>query len=110
MLPVYFIGLLIVIFIFTVLNKAYWDARVRYLCANEGGVTVYESVDLSAPEYADIPRAFNGIPLIPGERYMKLGDPFYRTSESDTDRKWAGVSIMKFIENIVPHRFLQELA
>ncbi len=43
MLPVYFIGLLIVMFIFTVLNKAFWDARVRYLCAYEGGVTVYES-------------------------------------------------------------------
>ncbi len=101
MLPVYFIGLLMVMFIFTVLNKAFWDARVRYLCANEGGVTVIETVDLSAPEYIGIPKAFNGIPIISSERYMNPSDPLYRTSESSSEKKLGGVSITRFVENIV---------
>lgn len=101
MLPVTFIGLLVVTLIFTVLNKAFWDARVRYLCANEGGVTVYETVDLSAPEYASIPKDVNGVPFISVQRYMNPGDPFYRTSARTSEEKWGGVTIAKFVENIV---------
>lgn len=101
MLPVYFIGYLFVMLILTELNKAFWDARVRYLCANEGGVTVFETVDLSAPEYANLPRDVNGIPPMPTRRTMNPGDPFYLTSDSTFDKKWAGVSIDRFIESIV---------
>ncbi len=101
MLPVYFIGLLMVMFIFTVLNKAFWDAQVRHLCANEGGVTVFETVDLSSPEYSEVPRAVNGVPFISDKRYMNPGDPFYRTSESTSEKKWGGVTIMRFVESIV---------
>lgn len=101
MLPVYFIGLLILIILFTVLNKAYWDARVRYLCLHEGGVTVFEAVDLGAPEYADLPRDVNGIPPMPTRRSMNPRDPFYLTSDDTSDTKWAGLSIARFVESIV---------
>lgn len=101
MLPVTFIGLLVVTLIFTVLNKAFWDARVRYLCANEGGVTVYETVDLSAPEYASIPIDIYGTPFIPSEDARGINDPFYVVSSSDLQQKTGGIEILKNVFDIV---------
>ena len=101
MLPVTFIGLLVVALIFTVLNKAFWDARVRYLCAHEGGVTVYETVDLSAPEYADIATDINGIPFIPFDSYRDTDDLLYRVSSSELTQKFGGIEIARRVGSIV---------
>jgi len=101
MLPVTFIGLLVVTLIFTVLNKAFWDARVRYLCANEGGVTVYESVDLNDPAYRSIKIALNGTPFIPFENEMDPDDPLYRSSKSDYEQKFGNISIERSELSIV---------
>lgn len=31
-------------------NKAYWDSKVRELCEKDGGVTVFEKVELAQGE------------------------------------------------------------
>ncbi len=101
MLPVYFIGLLIVIFLFTVLNKAFWDSRIRHLCATDGGVTVFETVDLKDPAYRRIPIASNGRPLIPLASDMAPEDPLYRSSISVYEQKFGGISIERSELSIV---------
>ena len=49
--PLILIGLVVLAFIFTLLNKAYWDYRVKQMCEKDDGVKVYERVFLSALEY-----------------------------------------------------------
>jgi len=49
--PLILIGLVVLAFIFTLLNKAYWDYRVEKMCEKDGGVTVYEKVELTQEEY-----------------------------------------------------------
>lgn len=101
MLPVYFIGLLFVMLILTKLNQAFWDARVRHLCATEGGVTVYETVDLSEPEYAVIPISPIVGPVLPLESNRQLGDPLYLSSQSIVKEKLGGVELVEYQQNIV---------
>jgi len=49
--PLILIGLVVLAFIFTLLNKTYWDYRVEKMCEKDGGVTVYEKIELSQEEY-----------------------------------------------------------
>ena len=46
-IPLVLIGLVILAFAYTELNKAYWDYRVKELCEKEGRVTVFETVELT---------------------------------------------------------------
>lgn len=101
MLPVIFMGILAIYFIFTVLNKAYWDAQVAHLCETEGGVTVYEAVDLNASEYTDIPKTLSGIPFMESDSTRSPEDPFYLTFLRTSEREIDGVSISKSIQSIV---------
>ena len=50
-IPVILIGLLVLGVIFCEINKAYWDHKVRQWCEKDGGVTVYEKVELTREEY-----------------------------------------------------------
>lgn len=36
---------------FCEINKAYWDHQVKLMCEKDGGVTVYERVELTKEEY-----------------------------------------------------------
>ncbi len=101
MLPVYFIGILTLYFIFTVLNRAYWDAEVRRLCETKGGATVYETVDLSVPEYANISISISGIPFIPSESLKSPDDPLFSVTSTDIQQEFGGVEIYKSVYGIV---------
>jgi hypothetical protein len=48
LVPLILIGLAIA---GTEFNKAYWDHKVRELCEKDGGVTVYEAIELSPEEF-----------------------------------------------------------
>lgn len=48
-------------------NKAYWDRQVRELCELDGGVVVYEHVELTSSE-------FEGAVLNEGNRYIPFQD------------------------------------
>ncbi|MHB1429790.1 MAG: hypothetical protein ACYC5U_01680 [Rhodocyclaceae bacterium] len=57
-------------------RKAYWDAKVRELCAKDGGIKVYEKVEL--PE---VLLDKNGVIRIPDKRHAKVTDQFYYDQE-----------------------------
>lgn len=95
------VGIPVLYLLFTIANKAYWDARVRSMCLEDGGVALYETVDLSAPEYMRVSRDVNGIPFIPSESRANSEHKFYRTTSRDQKRKSGGVIIVKSNYKIV---------
>jgi hypothetical protein len=69
----FFLGpvlLLIVIFSGCELNKAYWDYQVTKMCKKDGGVTVYEKVELSQDEYKKY-GGVNGVIPVRSEKYSR---------------------------------------
>ena len=76
LIPVILIGLVILAFIFTLLNKAYWDYRVRQMCEKDGGVTVYEKVELTEEEYKKYD-GFMGAIIVPPETYSDTNKYLY---------------------------------
>lgn len=44
-------------------QQAYWDAQVREMCAKDGGITVYEIVELSEADYKSLGGLQGGLPL-----------------------------------------------
>jgi len=61
----------------TELNKAYWDSKVKALCEKEGGVTVFEKMEISISDYPDIKLSSNNQLIMPSERNAKPEDPFF---------------------------------
>ena len=62
-------------------KKMYWDAKVRRLCAEDGGVTVYETVVLTAKEYDQYAMINWILPekseLKPSDQYFIIRTVFY---------------------------------
>lgn len=82
--------LLVLTFVGTELNKAYWDRQVRNLCEEEGGVTVYETVTLTEEEFLN----FGGVkgkpltvPVIGSSRSNKNPEFPYEMEWKITDIK-----------------------
>jgi hypothetical protein len=69
--------LLIVVFSGCELNKAYWDYQVTKMCKKDGGVTVYEKVDISKKENTELFNILGDLKL-PHEKYKK-NLPYYYT-------------------------------
>ncbi|OUS17010.1 hypothetical protein A9Q88_06060 [Gammaproteobacteria bacterium 50_400_T64] len=86
--PLILIGLVVLAFIFTLLNKAYWDYRVEKMCEKDGGVTVYEIINL--PKKSEL-ISFSGNVIIPNQGESNSSDPYY----------------IAFSETIVKNRFPQ---
>lgn len=57
-------------------NKAYWDYRVRKWCAKDGGVKVYEYIELTQQEYIARGGKYGQLPM-PIKRQRKSDDPYY---------------------------------
>jgi len=53
-------------------NKAYWDHQVKQMCEKDGGVTVYEKVELTKEEYESL--------KIPFDKDGKFSTPYYRVT------------------------------
>lgn len=67
---------LILVIVFCEVNKAYWDHKVKQWCKADGGVKVYERVELTKDEYESMKS--NGMYfVIPAESMAKEGDGFY---------------------------------
>lgn len=69
--------LVILGFIGTELNKAYWDSRVREMCESEGGITVYETVQLSREEYIEYGGIDGTIPVPNENSSQGTNFPFF---------------------------------
>ncbi len=76
-------------------KKMYWDAKVRELCAIDGGVRVYETVELT-PKLLD---QFGRI-QIPEKSKAKLTDAYYYVSES-TYLKTGKPNVMRMHTQII---------
>jgi len=68
-------------FIFCEARKAYWDRTIADLCRTEGGVTVYERVQLSEQEYTRLGGSHGAIPLPPDSANSKQYPYFSKLSE-----------------------------
>lgn len=64
-------------------RQAYWDAQVREMCAKDGGVTVYEVVELSEDEFKRLGGMQGGLPL-PHANSNNINYPyFYEMSDTN---------------------------
>ncbi len=87
MIPVILISLLVLAVIYCEVNKAYWDHKVKQLCEKDGGVTVYEKVNVSDKNYPDFLLDSLGNPILPFYRNMRDSDPFFYTHEEYSIKK-----------------------
>ncbi len=64
-------------FLFCEVNKAYWDHQVKLMCHKDGGVVVYEHIELTPDEFKKLGgNEYGQIPL-PVERLTKQEHPYY---------------------------------
>jgi hypothetical protein len=68
--------------VFCEINKAYWNHQVRLMCEKDGGVTVYEHIELTQDEF-NLLGGFNGYIRAPVEKYAKKFDLYISTSVHD---------------------------
>lgn len=60
-------------------RQAYWDAQVKEMCAKDGGVTVYERIDIDETDYQKFGGSGGVIP-VPDERSKTKGYPYFSKS------------------------------
>lgn len=63
-------------FICTELNKAFWDYKVKKMCEKDGGVMVFEEVQLSRNVHREI-ISDRDVLMIPHKSNVKNNSPFY---------------------------------
>lgn len=58
-------------------EKAYWDSRIRQMCEHDGGVTVYERVELSREAFKRLGGVGLALPL-PSEADIRNVSPYFQ--------------------------------
>ena len=86
LMPFILIGFVVVGFITCEANKAYWDHKVKQLCEKDGGVTVYEKVELERDEFHKLNGNQYGEISIPEKRLGKTLVPYYSEYSSQVLR------------------------
>jgi len=76
-IPITLILLLILAVGFYEGRKAYWDHKVTKMCEEDGGVTVYERVELTRKEFENIGGNEYGQIPVPSMRLTKDNYPYY---------------------------------
>ena len=93
LIPVTLIGLVVLFYVYTEMNKAYWDYQVKQMCEKDGGVNVYKKTLIKEIESASIPH-INGAISIPPKPLWKEGLPFF-TEDEDEKLKESNPSIRR---------------
>lgn len=70
-------------------NKAEWDQKVTEMCKKDGGVTVYEKVEVSKADYPNLKFTSSGYVILSSEGHKKPDDPFYLTSKTEYLKQWS---------------------
>jgi len=83
--PLILIGLVVLAFVFTLLNKAYWDYRVKQMCEKDGGVQVYEMIFLTPVEAEHLGRVSGYLTLGPKSK-TRADAPAYTQDKKSTQR------------------------
>jgi len=63
LLPVVTVLVLLMVFAFYEGRKAYWDYRVQKMCEQDGGLTVFENIRVSAEDYERLKGTHGAIPI-----------------------------------------------
>ena len=75
--------LILISVLFCETNKAYWDYRVTKMCEKDGGVEIFEYIEVTAKEFERFGGNQHGELDIPFERYRNPTDLYYiRFSET----------------------------
>ncbi len=85
LIPLIFIGLIVLLFFACELNKAYWDYRVAQMCEEDGGVEIYEPIEVTPEEFAQMPRVGAGKSsrvAVLTKQTIRKGSLIYAESES----------------------------
>lgn len=61
-------------------RQSYWDAQVREMCDRDGGVTVYERIDIDEDHYKKLGGSGGVIP-VPDERSKIKNYPYFSRSK-----------------------------
>ena len=77
LIPLALMGFVVLFYIYTELNKAYWDKKVRRLCEKDGGVTVYEEIELFKSNYPTLKFTSKNSLILPSEQETKGKEPFF---------------------------------
>jgi len=77
-IPAVLIGILILIIGFYEGRKAYWDYKVTQMCEEDGGVIVYEYIELSREKHPDLISSSGNV-IIPSKSNVTKSDPYYVT-------------------------------
>ncbi|MDF1588648.1 MAG: hypothetical protein P1P93_05760 [Gammaproteobacteria bacterium] len=89
LMPFILLGVLVVLFLACELNKTYWDYRINQMCEEDGGVEIYQHIDVTPEEYAKLPKVGSGIDFGP------------KKSASSTDILYAQSIDTKYRHNLV---------
>lgn len=68
--------------VFCEINKAYWDHQVRLMCEKDGGVTVYEHIELTPEEYKHNGGKNGFIHVAPEEKSPTYHEYAYRSART----------------------------
>ena len=86
--------------IYCELNKAYWDHRIKEMCEKNGGVTVFEKVEISKADYPSLKFTSNGHAIFPPESHANQNTPFYYTFKTEYLKK-GSPDVMRFEQSII---------
>jgi hypothetical protein len=109
--PLTLIGLVVLSYFYFEANKSYWDSQVRGLCGKDGGVTVYERVELTQEEYESNDGEDGVISVMPEgtskswhqyawrntNKVIKSGSPTIQRSEYTAYKKVDGKELGKWV-------------
>lgn len=107
-IPITFIFLCVCLYGYCELKKAYWDREVRMLCEKDGGVKIYEKVELSPGEYPEL-ITDRGVLMIPLKSHAKKTDPFYLGGNIETLRS-GSPTIFRLEQSIVRRKDNKKLS
>lgn len=87
-----FAGLLVIllsVFAFFETRKTYWDSRLRDLCAQDGGVSVFEKITLTSEELKQLGgNPESGLPIPFADDTTKKAYPYFRETRSSLIHQW----------------------
>lgn len=86
-IPIVMLVPLIVVAGFYEGRKAYWDSKVKELCKQDGGVTVYERVTIDEEEFKRLGGIQGTLP-VPNERYARQSYPYVSQEMRTRIREW----------------------
>ena len=84
--PLIFVGIILLVIGGYELRKFYWDFRVSQLCDEDAGLAIYKRVGVTASEYSNLPRCGGYICFDFKEKAISNGDIAYVKSQSTTLR------------------------